>query len=62
MRMQFGFGGNNMSNYLTSKIMVRVEHGKMSDAKLKTLLRKIAKAAKGRSQRVVSVFCGDLIA
>lgn len=43
------------NNFMRSKMSLVIEHQGMSDARLKKLMFKIVKAAKGRSQREASL-------
>jgi hypothetical protein len=45
-------------NPLTSTIEIKLLHRNMSDAQFQKLLERIAKAAKGRSNRSAGVRCG----
>lgn len=47
-------------NPYTSTYSVKVLHGKMNDAQMKAMMLRMAKAAKGRSNRSVLINCGDL--
>lgn len=46
-------------NHTRSKIQVTMDHGNMTPDQFKAILEKLAKAAKGKSQRMVRVECGD---
>jgi hypothetical protein len=48
------------NNYMRSKMSLVIEHQGMSDARLKKLMLKIVKAAKGRSQREASLEAENL--
>jgi hypothetical protein len=48
------------NNFMRSKMSLVIEHQGMSDARLKKLMLKIVKAAKGRSQREASLEAENL--
>lgn len=50
----------NGNNYMRSRIMVVMDHPTLSDKRITAIMRKIVKAAKGRSGREASAECGGL--
>lgn len=47
-------------NHLRATVDLRIDHSGLSDLALAILLRRVAKAARGRSSRSVSVECGGV--
>lgn len=49
-----------MYHPLRAKLDVMIAHSGLTDEQLKKIMKRICKAAKGKSKRVVSIICGSL--
>lgn len=51
----------NSNNYKRSRMLVVMDHPTLNDKQLKSIMQKMAKVARGRSGREISIECGGLV-
>lgn len=55
----FVLKGRTKMNHLTSTMSLRIQHSTMTDEQFAALMLRIVRTAKGRSQREISIVCGE---